>query len=55
MCIVLGRLGSTIDMVKYVFVSPVKRAVSTASFLGFPDPVPVYESHYLHGRRFRGD
>lgn len=33
-------------MVKYVFVSPVKRAVSTARFLGFPDPVPVEYLYY---------
>ena len=46
----LANYGSMIDKVKYVFVSPTKRTISTASFLGFPDPKCVdyfyYESYF---------
>lgn len=46
----LASYGSMIDKVKYVFVSPTKRTISTASFLGFPDPKCVdyfyYESYF---------
>jgi broad specificity phosphatase PhoE len=37
----LNAYGTSMDKVKFCFSSPVVRATSTASFLGFPDPTPV--------------
>jgi phosphohistidine phosphatase SixA len=37
----LDTYGTAMDRIKFCFSSPVERATSTASFLGFPDPTPI--------------